>query len=83
MTTEQCTSICQTGGYTIAGTEYGTQCLCGSQLFQTNGAGVSTTSSDCNMPCSGNCPPLFVEAVSLTSLYFNLVDRQLWGDLRQ
>ena len=53
MTVERCVNICSAAGYTIAGVEYATQCICGSQLFQGNGAGVPTASGECDMACSG------------------------------
>jgi len=52
MTLEKCTSFCSAGGYTFAGLEYASECCCGNSLV--NGGALSTFSSQCNMPCSGN-----------------------------
>ncbi|SJL08884.1 related to glyoxal oxidase precursor [Armillaria ostoyae] len=51
VTIEKCTSACFTSGYQFAGTEYSTQCFCGSSIA--NG-GALTASSDCTMTCAGN-----------------------------
>jgi glucan endo-1,3-alpha-glucosidase len=53
LTTEACISTCTQGGFTMAGTENGDQCFCGSQIYQGNGAGVSTASSECSSACNG------------------------------
>ncbi|KAE9396148.1 WSC-domain-containing protein [Gymnopus androsaceus JB14] len=50
MTTESCISICSGLEFTMAATEYGSQCLCGNSLV-----GASTADSgDCSFPCAGN-----------------------------
>ncbi|KAL0946528.1 hypothetical protein HGRIS_012737 [Hohenbuehelia grisea] len=54
MTTEMCISTCTGAGYSIAATEYGSECYCGNQIFKEGGAGVPTSSGDCSMSCSGN-----------------------------
>ncbi|KAF8644534.1 hypothetical protein AX16_008410 [Volvariella volvacea WC 439] len=54
MTSATCITICNSQGYTIAATEYGQECFCGSQLFKEGGAGNSVSAGECNMPCSGN-----------------------------
>ncbi|TFK36071.1 glycosyl hydrolase family 71-domain-containing protein [Crucibulum laeve] len=54
MTTEICIGICSSQSFTLAATEYGSECYCGSQLYKTGGAGVATSSNECNMPCGGN-----------------------------
>jgi glucan endo-1,3-alpha-glucosidase len=53
LTTELCISTCTQGGFTMAGTENGNQCFCGSQIYQVSGAGVSTASSECSSACNG------------------------------
>jgi len=52
LTTEQCIASCATAGYTMAGTEYGNECYCGSQIYKEDGSGVVSTG--CNVPCNGN-----------------------------
>ncbi|CAA7261980.1 unnamed protein product [Cyclocybe aegerita] len=54
LTTETCINICSTAGFTMAATEYGRECYCGSQLLKEDGGGVSIAASQCNMPCEGN-----------------------------
>lgn len=54
LTTEKCIDLCSTGGYTMAATEYGRECYCGSQLYKEGGAGVVASSSTCNVACEGN-----------------------------
>ncbi|CAO1628788.1 unnamed protein product [Sympodiomycopsis kandeliae] len=47
----RCSKACSDQGYSISGTQYSSECWCGSQL----GTGQSIApSSDCNMACSGN-----------------------------
>lgn len=53
LTTEMCINTCTQGGFTMAGTEDGNQCFCGSQIHKENGAGVSTASSECSSACNG------------------------------
>ncbi|KAF2728292.1 WSC-domain-containing protein [Polyplosphaeria fusca] len=48
MTGEACVDYCHIKGYPLAGTEYKSECYCGSQIP----SGVTT--GDCWMPCSGN-----------------------------
>jgi hypothetical protein len=52
MTVETCVAYCQTNGFSIAGLEYSRECYCGNSF--SNGASLSTTSGNCNMPCGGN-----------------------------
>ncbi|KAK0461733.1 glycoside hydrolase family 71 protein [Desarmillaria tabescens] len=54
LTTDACISSCSSAGFTMAATEYMYQCLCGNTLYTTGGAGSSTSSNDCNMPCQGD-----------------------------
>lgn len=51
MIIEPCQGACQNAGYVFAGVEFGTECWCDNVI---RGIGVSTSDSDCNMPCSGN-----------------------------
>ncbi|KAL0956983.1 hypothetical protein HGRIS_003084 [Hohenbuehelia grisea] len=51
MTIETCVAFCQNGGYNYAGVEFGQECYCDHALQL---EGKQTTSSDCNIPCSGN-----------------------------
>ena len=54
LTTEKCIDLCSTGGYTMAATEYGRECYCGSQFYKEGGAGVVASPSTCNVACEGN-----------------------------
>lgn len=50
-TIEKCTSVCDQGGNTIAGIEFGTQCFCGTALgYQA----TQVIDSSCSMACPGN-----------------------------
>ncbi|KIJ67360.1 copper radical oxidase [Hydnomerulius pinastri MD-312] len=53
MTVESCINFCSTGtnSYIYAGVEYAQECYCGN-TFAAGATNVS--SSDCNMPCTGN-----------------------------
>ena len=48
MTAELCMTTCLKSGYSLAGTEYASECYCGSSY--TVG---SVTSTGCNMKCAG------------------------------
>lgn len=52
LTLQSCANKCASLGYTIAGTEYQTQCFCGNLIL--NGGKVAEVQSSCNTPCSGN-----------------------------
>ncbi|KAF8983616.1 glycosyl hydrolase family 71-domain-containing protein [Cyathus striatus] len=54
MTTDKCIGLCSDRGFSMAATEYGVECYCGSQLFKASGAGVPASSSDCSTPCDGD-----------------------------
>ena len=51
MTNQMCAQFCFSKGYTYAGTEYTTQCFCGSQLAT---GGVKAADGDCSMACGGD-----------------------------
>ncbi|KAH0528699.1 hypothetical protein TsFJ059_003525 [Trichoderma semiorbis] len=51
MTNQECATYCFEHDFPYAGTEYYTQCYCGSTLAT---GGVNTTATDCNAPCGGN-----------------------------
>ncbi|GAB0136237.1 hypothetical protein EsDP_00004548 [Epichloe bromicola] len=51
MTTQKCTQFCFTKGFPYAGTEYTSECYCGSQLAS---GGVKAPATDCSMACGGN-----------------------------
>lgn len=48
MTTELCLSLCLSGGFSYAGTQYASSCFCGHSYGRFGAA------DNCNMPCSGN-----------------------------
>lgn len=50
MTSGQCINFCNARGFTIAGTEYGTQCYCGYKVLDS----MAMESSQCNMSCAGD-----------------------------
>jgi len=56
MTVASCLATCEGLGMGYAGLEYGSECHCGT--FLDNGASLSSSSSSCNMACSGNLSTL-------------------------
>jgi hypothetical protein len=46
----QCIAECDENGYTLSGTEYGTECYCGNSIQNGN----TPASSGCDMACAGN-----------------------------
>jgi hypothetical protein len=52
LTLQWCVSYCVSGGYTIAGLEYSTQCFCDTAIH--NGGALATNQADCNDPCGGD-----------------------------
>ncbi|KAL3418802.1 wsc domain-containing protein [Phlyctema vagabunda] len=50
-TIDKCTSTCDTAGYTIAGTEYGSECYCGNVL---TARAEQVVDSGCSQACPGN-----------------------------
>ncbi|RFU73805.1 wsc domain-containing, partial [Trichoderma arundinaceum] len=51
MTNQECADYCFGLNFPYAGTEYYTQCYCGSSLAT---GGTNATATDCNTPCGGN-----------------------------
>jgi hypothetical protein len=51
LTLAKCVAACADRGYTVAGTQYYTQCFCGNALI--NGP-AEAPESQCNTPCGGN-----------------------------
>lgn len=51
MTNEMCTQFCFGKGFPYAGTEYTSECYCGSSLAT---GGVQAPAADCGMTCGGN-----------------------------
>ena len=49
-TSTLCAQNCYSAGYTIAGTEYGTQCFCGNQIVSSSKIG----DGECDTPCAGD-----------------------------
>ena len=52
MTVDKCVGFCQSGGYKMAGLEFGSECYCGNSLA--GGASTSSMSYECKRPCSGD-----------------------------
>lgn len=52
MTLESCTAKCASGGFTMAGLEYSTECYCGNSFV--NSLGQQADASKCNMKAAGN-----------------------------
>lgn len=50
MTNAQCIDFCQAEGYTLAGTEFGTECYCGSVLV----GSILLPVEQCNKTCAGD-----------------------------
>lgn len=53
MTNEKCVDFCISRGFSIAGTEYGTECFCGNSLPQDRSP-IDGLMGDCFMPCGGD-----------------------------
>ena len=52
MSIATCLTYCGGKGFQYAGVEYGRECYCGNSLQ--NGASLTSTSTNCQMPCFGN-----------------------------
>jgi hypothetical protein len=66
MSTERCVDFCQSAGYTMAGTEDGKVCFCGSELVKENGGGSPTDSGQCSTRCAGEAFFLFLFDIVIT-----------------
>lgn len=69
LTLQSCVAHCVSGGYTIAGLEYSTQCFCDNAIH--NGGVLAGSDSDCNTPCRGDSTQMCGggNRVSLYSMY--------------
>ena len=67
MTPQTCQDFCTTQGYPLSGTEYATECYCGSVLSPGSTLGGSTA---CTMPCGGD-PVLICGGPGALSVYNN------------
>ncbi|KAI6783787.1 putative glyoxal oxidase precursor [Emericellopsis cladophorae] len=52
LTLASCVAECDRRGYSIAGTQYYTQCFCGNAIY--NGGELADSESECNTACGGN-----------------------------
>lgn len=52
LTIESCVQTCKGLGLGVAGTQYSTQCFCGSSII--NGGVLAASDSQCNMKCGGD-----------------------------
>ncbi|KAG8744828.1 hypothetical protein FRC10_009352 [Ceratobasidium sp. 414] len=53
LTAASCIKACSASGYSLAGTQFGKECWCGTSVITTGGAGASTAAG-CDMPCAGD-----------------------------
>lgn len=51
MTSERCVKFCFAKGYPYAGTEYHTECYCGTKVAT---GGSKAVEGECSTPCGGN-----------------------------
>ncbi|ETS86981.1 hypothetical protein PFICI_00809 [Pestalotiopsis fici W106-1] len=51
-TPQSCATACQSAGYKYSGTEYASECWCGNT--KPDNSTLATSSSECNMACSGD-----------------------------
>ena len=51
---DTCLAFCQSGGFTWAGIEYGSQCFCNKAGLSSNAQLKPNGDLDCNMPCKGD-----------------------------
>jgi hypothetical protein len=51
MTIEMCVAYCAGLGYSIAGTQFGTQCFCDNEIID---GGTQAPETDCSTPCAGD-----------------------------
>lgn len=52
LTRQACVAQCISGGYSIAGLEYSTQCFCDNAIH--NGGALASSDAECNDPCGGD-----------------------------
>ncbi|KAK7054111.1 WSC domain-containing protein, partial [Favolaschia claudopus] len=67
MTVESCTSVCDAGGFSLAGVEFGSECFCDHAL---QSPGTLTSTSNCNKACGGASTE-FCGAGNFIDVYWN------------
>ncbi|EXJ83114.1 hypothetical protein A1O1_06733 [Capronia coronata CBS 617.96] len=67
MTNENCIAFCESTGFSVAGTEYSTECYCGNSI-PSSGAPVPGVVGNCEMPCKGKSSE-FCGGSGVISLY--------------
>ncbi|KAJ7126404.1 WSC domain-containing protein [Mycena crocata] len=67
MTVEACVAFCSSGGFTISGVEFGSECYCDHALQD---SATPASQGNCSMPCSGNSTEL-CGAANLIDVYWN------------
>ncbi|KAJ7682353.1 WSC domain-containing protein [Mycena polygramma] len=67
MTVESCIEFCSTGGFNLAGVEFGKECYCDHALQST---GTMTSPQKCDEPCGGNTTEL-CGAGNFLDIYWN------------
>ncbi|KIW14365.1 hypothetical protein PV08_07147 [Exophiala spinifera] len=67
MTNEACVAFCDSKGFSVAGTEYSSECYCGNSI-PTSGMPVPGVVGNCQMKCSGDDSE-FCGGAGLISLY--------------
>jgi hypothetical protein len=72
LTRQSCVAQCISGGYSIAGLEYSTQCFCDNAIH--NGGALASSDADCNDPCGGDATQI-CGGGSRVSLYSTYVYR--------
>ena len=75
MTNDICSKTCSDQGYTYSGTEYGSQCYCGNTK-------PTTTSTNCNVKCSGDSSQTCGGGYALTVVQSNASKWNSVGCLR-
>ncbi|KAJ7852312.1 WSC domain-containing protein [Mycena leptocephala] len=67
MTVESCIAFCSTGGFSLAGVEFGDECYCDHAL---QSSATLANAGNCNTPCSGNSTEL-CGAGNFVDVYWN------------
>ncbi|KAF7332397.1 hypothetical protein MKEN_00121500 [Mycena kentingensis (nom. inval.)] len=67
MTVESCLAFCSSGGYNLAGVEFGSECYCDHAIQST---GTVSADADCDMPCNGAAAET-CGAADFMNLYWN------------